>query len=485
MTSTTTSHSGHRRPAFKKVLGYWEILAIGVGAMIGFGWVTLSGGWISSAGSVGASLALLVGGLLMAVVALVYSELVAAMPHAGGEHNYILRAMGSRWSFIGSWAIVGGYVAVVAFEAVAFPRTIAYVFPAIEQIPLWELGGETVYLLWALCGSAMAIVVTVINVLGVKLASAVQTFVVIFLFAIVLLQFVGVFVGGDPVNMDPLFKPGAEGVAGFITVLIVVPFMFVGFDVIPQTAEEANLEPRKIGSAAVTAVVIAAIFYALIVLGTATAMPSAELAEQELATADAMGRLFGSPIFANILIAGGIAGILTSWNSLQMGASRLVFSLAHTGMLPAWLGRLDPKYGTPRNALIAIGALAVVAPFLGAPALGWIVDSGSPSIVIAYLMVAISFVVLRRREPDMERPLRIGGPGSGGTVIGWIAAAICAGLIILYVPGMPATIAWQSYALFGAWWVIGLVLLLRVPKVPGSADAEAQLLRRAHERGLA
>lgn len=89
--------------------------------MVGFGWVTLVGGWIESAGSLGATLAFVVGGVMMAIVSLVYAELVAAMPKAGGEHNYIIRAMGPRWSFIGSWAITGGYATVVAFEAVALP----------------------------------------------------------------------------------------------------------------------------------------------------------------------------------------------------------------------------------------------------------------------------------------------------------------------------------------------------------------------------
>ena len=119
-----------------KVLGNWDVLALGFGAMIGFGWVVLTGDWIGSAGTLGAVLAMVAGGVIMAVVGLTYAELTASMPKAGGEHNFLLRGMGPRWSFIGSWGIVGGYVTIVAFEAVALPRT-AVALP-LPRVPSWE-----------------------------------------------------------------------------------------------------------------------------------------------------------------------------------------------------------------------------------------------------------------------------------------------------------------------------------------------------------
>src|SRR5699024_5557775 len=142
----------------KKVLGKWDILAIGVGAMIGFGWVVLTGDWITSAGPLGAALAMAVGGGIMAIVGLTYAELVAAMPKAGGEHTYLLRALGARWSFAGSWGIVGGYITIVAFEAVALPKSVAYIFPQINQVKLWDIAGSEVFLFWALVGVAGAVV---------------------------------------------------------------------------------------------------------------------------------------------------------------------------------------------------------------------------------------------------------------------------------------------------------------------------------------
>lgn len=470
----TAGTSKDSSTGLKKVLGKWDILAIGVGAMIGFGWVVLTGDWITTAGPLGAALAMAVGGGIMAVVGLTYAELVAAMPKAGGEHNYLLRAMGARWSFAGSWAIVGGYITIVAFEAVALPKSVAYIFPQINQLKLWDIAGSEVFLLWAMVGVAGAVVITWINIRGIKTAGIVQTFVVIFLFLIGAMLLAGAFASGEPRNMEPFFLNGA---AGFFGVMIIVPFMFVGFDVIPQSAEECNIAPRKIGRYVVISVLIATAWYVMVILATSSGVSPAALVGADLATADAMGTLFSSDIMAKVLIAGGIAGILTSWNSLLMGASRLLYAMAHSGMLPRWFAHLHPKYRTPSNALLFIGALSVLAPFFGSAMLGWLVDSGSPSIVVAYLLVGVAFVILRRREPQMGRPLRVGGRGNFGQVIGVLSVLLCAGLISLYLPGMPAAIAWQPWSLFGAWWLLGLIFLLRIPRgiTPGEG-AEDELL---------
>jgi len=257
----------------------------------------------------------------------------------------------------------------------------------------------------------------------------------------------------------------------------------VGFDVIPQSAEEVNIPARQIGRLVVVAVILATIWYVMTVLTTASAMPAGEIAQADIATADAMGALFGSDVMAKILIAGGIAGILTSWNSLLLGASRLMFSMARSGMLPAWFGKLHPKYRTPANALVFIGVLSFLAPFFGVSMLGWLVDSGAPSIVIAYILVAVVFVILRRREPQMDRPLRVGGRGNGGILIGITAVVLCVALLSLYMPGMPAALTPPPWILFGLWWVLGAVLLFRIPSgiTPG-ADAEHELLERLKQR---
>ncbi|MCL7660373.1 amino acid permease, partial [Klebsiella pneumoniae] len=81
---------------------------------------------------------------------------------------------------------------------------------------------------------------------------------------------------------------------------------------------------------------------------------------------------FNSAIWGKLVIAGGLAGIITSWNAFLMGSSRLMWAMAVAGMIPAWFGKLHPRYRTPVNSIIFIGALSALAPFLGSAALGWI-----------------------------------------------------------------------------------------------------------------
>ncbi|GEB23781.1 APC family permease [Brevibacterium aurantiacum] len=472
---TEVDDRGH---GFVKALGSVDALFIGFGAMIGFGWVVLTGEWLSGAGTMGAILAFVVGGIIMCFVGTVYSEMVAAMPHAGGEHNYLIRAMGPRVSLFGSWAITGGYISVVMFEAVAVPKTALYLFPNLEHIKLWTIADSDVYLTWALVGTVTAIIIAWINIRGVKLASLVQTFVVSFLIIVAFLLLAGGLTGGEAATAEPLFTGGG---AGFIAVVAVVPFLFVGFDVIPQSAEEIKLPPAKIGKLVVVSVFMAIAFYVIIIWMTSLAMPASELATHDLVTADALAAMFNSAFWGKLVIAGGLAGIITSWNAFLMGSSRLMWAMAVAGMIPAWFGKLHPKYRTPVNSIIFIGILSALAPFLGSAALGWIVDAGSPAIVIAYFLVSVGFIILRKREPAMDRPLRIGGKGNGGMIIGIISAVLTLALFILYLPITPysAQLAWQSWAMFGLWLAVGIVFMFRLPTgVKAGPNAENELLAK-------
>jgi amino acid transporter len=129
--------------------------------------------------------------------------------------------------------------------------------------------------------------------------------------------------------------------------------------------------------------------------------------------------------------------------------------MANHGMLPAWFGKLHPKFRTPSNAILAIGLLSITAPLFGRVLLVWIVDAGSFAVVIAYILVAVSFLLLRKNEPGMERPFRL----RHGRLIGWLALLGSLGLLALYLPGSPSALAWPvEWGLVLAWFALGWVL---------------------------
>ncbi len=466
------SDSGEK---FIRVLGRWDVLAVAFGSMIGFGWVVLTGGFIDDAGPVGAALAFVIGGLIVGVVGLTYAELVSAMPHAGGEHNYVHRAVGPRSAFVTSWTLVLGYISVVAFEAVALPESLAFVLPGLRSGELWSIAGAQVHLGWVAVGIGSAVVITAVNFVGVRPAAVFQTVAVMFLLAVGAILLLGSFVGGSAANMQPLVS---GGVTGIVSVLVAVPFLFVGFDVIPQSAEEIDLPYRQIGKLLLVSVGLAAGWYMLIMLTVGSGLPAEALAASDLAAGDAMAALWNSPTMGNILAFGGIAGILTSWNGFLIGASRLIRAMAVSGMLPQWFGKLHPRYRTPSNALLFVGALSVLAPLFGRQTLVWLVDAGGIAITLAYAAVSAAFLVLRRREPDMPRPFRV----RHGKTVGVLALVLSLGLAVLFLPGMPSALVWPyEWIMLGFWALLGAVFFARLPRtlpaaddVPGDTDAQQQ-----------
>ncbi|MGI9658524.1 MAG: APC family permease, partial [Gaiellaceae bacterium] len=105
MTESGT-HQGH----FVRVLHARQVIVLAFGAMIGWSWVLLTGEWIRNAGSIGTFIAFMTGGIAIVFIGLTYAELASAMPKAGGEHVYTRRALGERWSFVCTWALLFSYV---------------------------------------------------------------------------------------------------------------------------------------------------------------------------------------------------------------------------------------------------------------------------------------------------------------------------------------------------------------------------------------
>jgi amino acid transporter len=439
---------------FIRVIQRREVLTLAFGAMIGWSWVALTGGWIEEAGSLGAIAAFAIGGVTVILVGFTYAELAAAMPQAGGEHVYSYRALGRNASFLCTWAILLAYISVVTFEAVALPTVIEYLVPDFSKGYLWTVAGWDVNASWVAAGVAAAIVMTAINVIGIETAARVQMLVTTLILLAGVVLVLGALTNGQPANMQPLFTDGYKGILG---VLVIVPTMMVGFDVIPQSAEEIDLPYQMIGKLLMVSIIMAIAWYMMIIWGVSMGLSADERAAAALPTADATAAMTGSHWGGKLLILGGIGGILTSWNAFLIGASRAVYALAHAGQLPAALGVLHPRFNTPHRAVILIGVLSMLAPFFGRQTLVWLVDAGSFGVVIAYAFVALSFIVLRYREPDMPRPYEVTHWRSTGGAAFVLSCAIG----LLFMPFSPAALIWPyEWIIVGGWWIVGVAMML-------------------------
>ena len=290
---------------FDKVLGAWDILVIAFGAMIGWGWVVSSGNWIESGGVLGAAIAFVIGGIMIFFVGLTYAELTAAMPQCGGEHVFSYRAMGSTGSFICTWAIILGCVSVACFEACAFPTIITYLWPGFLKGYLYTVAGFDVYASWLIVAIVIAFLIMIININGAKTAAVLQTVLTCIIGGAGFILIVASVVTGSVGNLQGQMFVGngtGEAMKNIIKVAVITPFFFIGFDVIPQAAEEINVPLKKIGKMMILSVVLAVVFYSLVILAVGYILNPAEIVESlqgtGLVTADAMAKAFGTKVMA-------------------------------------------------------------------------------------------------------------------------------------------------------------------------------------------
>jgi amino acid transporter len=436
---------------FARVLKSRDVMTLAFGAMIGWSWVLMTGYWVTTAGTLGTAAAFLVGGVAITLIGLTYAELASAMPQAGGEHVYTHRGLGATPSFICTWALLMAYVTVCVFESVALPTALEFLVPEIRFWELWEVQGSSVDLGFVLVGVGGAIAMTWINVLGIRTAARVQSIVTLAILVSGVLLISGAISFGSTDNLEPLL---ANGSTGLLAVLIMVPAMLVGFDVIPQSAEEIDLPPRRIGILLVISVLLAVAWYAAISMSVGAALNAEALAASDMATADAASALWGSSWAGSLLVIGGIGGILTSWNAFIIGGSRVMFALGESGMLPRVFARIHPRYKTPHISVLCIGVLSCLSPLFGRTILVWLIDAGSFAVVVAYTFVPLAFLALRRREPDMPRPFRL----PAGRFLGTVALLMGCALFTLYLPWSPAALIWpQEWMLVLGWSLLGVV----------------------------
>ena len=448
-----------QKSKFDKVMGAWDILVIAFGAMIGWGWVINSGDWITTAGFAGSIIAMLIGGVMVFFVGLTYAELTSAMPQCGGEHVFSYRAMGPTGSFVCTWMIILGYVATSAFEATALPTVITYLFPEFNQVYLYSIAGKDIYLTTILLGVGVAVLITFINIRGAKTAAILQTVLTAIIAIAGILLVVGSAVNGDGANITgQMWESGTGTTLGSVfKVACMTPFLFIGFDVIPQAAEEINVPYKKIGKIMLLSIFLAVAWYLLIIFAVCYIMPQSAIAQEMssqngLVSAKAIEIAFRSPLMGKVLIIGGLCGIITSWNSFLMGGSRALYSMGESLMIPKMFGKLG-KHKTPEAAIILCGIACVVAPFFGRGVLVWLVDAASVGCVIAYMFVSISFCILRKKKPEMARPYKV----KAGRFVGVMAVLMAGFMTLLYIvpASFSAALVWQEWIVVGIWLALG------------------------------
>ena len=447
------------RPELKRAISGFGFFSLAFGSMIGVGWITALGGWFEQAGPVGAMVAFAAGGTLMLIIGLCYAEVTPMLPVTGGEVAYAYKAYGTSKAFVIGWFLAFGYLSVSAFEAISVGLVLSFLFPQIDVFPLYQIAGSTVYASHLLLALVFTGFITAINYFGVGIAARVQMgLTALFLLCAGLFIVAGI-ASGEVGNLAPYFGDislGGGGFAGMLAVFVTVPFWYVGFDTIPQAAEERREGSplNRLGLYVILAIIGSTVFYIAIILGAGMATPWRSIVGEELPTAAAFSAAFESRFLVNLVLVAGLIGLLTSWNGFFLAGSRVLFSLGRGRIIHESFGRTHPLYGTPSRAVLFSGLVTFLSACLGRGAIIAFVDVGSFCIALAFLGVALSLIQLRKKFPEMERPYRM----PGGNALAYVAAAGSLFILaVMLIPFSPSMLVWPlEWLILGALSATGM-----------------------------
>jgi APA family basic amino acid/polyamine antiporter len=461
----TSSQTGH---TLRRVLGPLQLIALGIGAIIGTGIFVLSGQAAAVNAGPAIVLSMVIAGATSALAALCYAEFAATVPVAGSAYTYAYATLGEFIAWVIGWDLILEYALGAATVAVGWSGNAVSLLAdfgielpaAISAAPgtVITTAAGPVIAVFNLPAVLITVLVTWLLVRGVKESATVNSIIVFVKVAIILLVIgTGVaFVRGA--NYTPFIPPntgvfGEFGWSGIVRGAAVIFFAYIGFDAVSTAAQEAR-DPQRdmprgiLGSLVVCTVLYIAVSAVMVGLvrypGLGGAAPMA-VAVDAARDAAAGGAWAGIMHAMSLLVKIGIIAGLSSTMVVQMLAQpRIFMSMAQDGLLPPWAGRVHATYRTPYLAtLITGGIVALAAGFTPIAVLGQLVSIGT---LFAFVIVSLGVLVLRRREPTLARPFR-----TPWVPVVPIASAIVSLLLMASLPGA----TWLRLLL---WMAIGVVL---------------------------
>jgi APA family basic amino acid/polyamine antiporter len=405
--------SAHQNPRLQRTIGAGQFFTLSFASIVGVGWIVVLGDWLDQAGPLGAMVAFVLAGAMMMLIGLCYAELGTMIPVSGGEIAYMYEIFGLRTSFVVGWFLALIYISATSFQAISASWIVGIIFPALRGTALYTVRGSPVMSGGVVLSLAGTLFLSLLNCRGAKSSTTFQD---IFTYAKLGISAVFIAAGifwGKAENLRPLFAKSGFGPArsGILSVLITAPFWLAGFNVISQVIEEKKSETpyRKIAEMLLLSIAVASLFYCLVILSCSMAIPWKNLVTAEFPVVNAFKVAFGSDVWAKIILLSGLLGLLATWNSIFLGASRAVFALGRARIIHPSFAKIHPTFGSPATSILFVGALSGAEVILGRGAIMPIVNMVSGCFVLIYLLVALGIIRMRYLEPHRRRPYRVPG----------------------------------------------------------------------------
>lgn len=472
----------------KKQLSPTHVWAIAFGCIIGWGsFINPGKKFLPNSGVAGTAIAMVLGALVMVIIARSYAYMVPKYPKAGGEFTFARMSFGNLAAYTCGWFLVVAYLTNVPMNSTAIGLIVDGLDGSADLLKFgfhYQIAGFDVWLGEILLAGGILILFGTLNILGVKKAGFVQTILATLLATCAATLCIAGLVSAKAqgINMEPIWgfdkaaaiaanattenisdfaHVGTSGVlSAILATFAIAPWAFVGFDTIPQAAEEFKFSHKRVMSIMAIAIAFGCFVYVsnnTVAAAALTNWPDRVMAG-EWVLLIAADELLGT--FGKVLIGVGVScAVLSGIMGFYLASSRLMYSMAQDGFLPAWFGRIDRKHNTPKNAMIFCVVVSLSGPILGREALGWFVDMSAIGASIGYFATCVATLKTMHRDHDGTPSLKV------MAVAGAIFSCIFMILQLIPIPGLSGvSFGPQSYLMLIIWVALGIVFYLKQRK---------------------
>ena len=469
------------KQGLKKQLSPTHVWAIAFGCIIGWGsFINPGKKFLPNSGVAGTAIAMALGALVMIIIARSYAYMVPKYPKAGGEFTFTKMCFGKTMAYLCGWFLVVAYLTNVPMNSTAIGLIVDGLDGPLDILKFgfhYQIAGFDVWLGEILLASGILILFGVLNILGVKKAGFVQTVLAVLLatcaFTLCIAGIVSAKAKG--INMHPIWgfdkaaaiaanattanindfaHVGSRGVlSAILATFAIAPWAFVGFDTIPQAAEEFKFSYKKVMAIMTIAIAFGCFVYISNNTIAAAALenwPDRVMAG-EWVLLIAATELLGT--FGKVLIGIGVSSaVLSGIMGFYLASSRLIYSMSQDGFLPKWFGVIDKRHNTPRNAMIFCIIVSLSGPILGREALGWFVDMAAIGASIGYLATSVATLKTMKRDHDGTKNLKI------MAILGAIFSCTFIILQLIPIPGLSGVhFGKESYIMLIIWIILGAI----------------------------
>ena len=476
-TASGTSKNNH----LQRSLSPSNVWALAFGCVIGWGsFINPGKKFLPNSGIAGTAIAMVLGALIMIIIAFSYSYMIPKYPRAGGEFTFTKACFGKNAAFLCGWFLVVAYLTNVPMNSTAIGLIVDGLDGGADLLKFgfhYSIAGFEIYLGEILLASSILLLFGYLNIIGVRKAAFVQSVLSSLLIICVFTLFIASLISpkSSIVNLHPIWgfdKQAAlaanattetidqfarKDVGGILSAILatfaIAPWAFVGFDTIPQAAEEFNFSFKKVNFIMIVAIVFGCFVY--ISNNTVSAVALSNWPDRVMAgewvLLVAADELLG--VFGKVLIGIGVScAVLSGIMGFYLASSRLMYSMSRDGYLPKWFSMIDNRYGTPKNAIIFCIAISLSGPILGREALGWFVDMSAIGASMGYFFTCASTIVTTKKHGDHIPFLRI------TSVAGTIFSGIFMFLQLIPIPGLSGVhFCKESYLMLAVWILLGIV----------------------------